>query len=327
MTEGYNEVSEKGLSAMKWVLGGSVIAAIIIGFVASATVSSRAASIDDASFKFLPPETQAIAFVDVQALVNAPFIQDVLKNGQPDLPREIDQLKNKAGLDPQRDIEKVTFGRFGEKGGLVIAQGKIDKFKIEQYLKDDGKKSEAYLGQTLFRDDNTAFVFFDNLAVIGSVDAVKKAMDQMQLPAPPSLRSDLVAAIQTIEPDNQVWAVGDLSAKDLNAVGVRGPAPAIDMLKTLKNGTFQLRFDTGLHARATANFADAQSAKDLADLARGAVALFKLQIGKQQAQGGADFARLLDGIDVSNNGTTLTLKIEESGDLLKTLKDMRSLAR
>jgi hypothetical protein len=34
---------------------------------------------------------------------------------------------------------------------------------------------------------------------------------------------------------------------------------------------------------------------------------------------------LLDGFQVTNSGTTLTFRVEESGELLKKLKDLRSV--
>ena len=119
--------------------------------------------------------------------------------------------------------------------------------------------------------------------------------------------------------DVQVWAVGDFSVSDLGDVGVRGPAPALEMLKSLKGGTYQMRVDTGIHARATGSFADVERTKNFGDLGRGLIAVAKLQVSKQQP----DMLRVLDGIQISSNGTTLTVRVEESGETLKKLKDLR----
>jgi hypothetical protein len=127
-----------------------------------------------------------------------------------------------------------------------------------------------------------------------------------------------MAAIQTIAAGNQVWAVGDFSINDLPAAGVRGPAPVVEMLKSLQSGTYQMHVDSGVHARATGNFADADSAKNVGDFARGAIAVAKLQVAKQQP----DLLHALDGIQVSTTGTTLTVQVDESGDLLKKLHSL-----
>jgi hypothetical protein len=104
-----------------------------------------------------------------------------------------------------------------------VIVGPHHKFKVEQFLKDKGRQSEVYLGQTLYHDGDATFALLNNLALIGQSSVVKKAIDQMQIPGSQPLRSDLMAAIQTIEAGNQVWAVGDFSVQDLGTVGVRGP--------------------------------------------------------------------------------------------------------
>ena len=304
---------------MKWVLGASIFA-IVMGWAATTTIPAATVSIDDAILKFLPPETQGIVFIDVAALRDASFVRDVLKDQKVTAPREWDEFAKATGTNPESDIDKVTIGKLNAQDGLVIIQGRLDKFKIEQYLKDKGKHPQAYLGHSLYVDGDSAFVLLDNVALLGKLSAVKKAIDQMQLPGSSPLRPDLMAAIQTIETGNQVWGVGDFSVNDLGTLGVRGPAPVVEMLKSLKSGTYQMRVDTGIHARAIGNFADAESAKNIGDLARGAIAVAKLQVAKQQP----DIVLLLDGIQVSNSGPTLTVRIEEAGELLMKLKDLRA---
>lgn len=303
---------------MKWIVGVSIIA-IAMGWAATATIPAATVSIDEASLKFLPPDTQGVAFIDVAALRSAPLVQDVLKNKGLGLPGPSADFVRATGLNPLQDVDKVTAGKIGARDGLIIVQGRIDKFKVDQFFRDKGKEPEAYLGQTLYHDGDGAFVVLDNLMVMGQVDAVKKAVEQMQLPGSAPLRSDLMAAIQTIEAGNQVWAVGDFSIGDLGAAGVRGPAPVLEMLKSLKGGTYQMRVDTGIHARATGNFADAASPKNLADMARGLLAVAKLQVAKQQP----DVLHALDGIQVTTRGSSLIVTIEESGDLLRKLQNLR----
>jgi hypothetical protein len=302
---------------MKWILGVSILA-VTMGWAAMATIPAAAVSVDEASLKFLPPETVGIVVIDVAALRNAPFVQDMLKQQVPG-PKGWDDSISRTGVDPERDIDKVTIAKISAQDGLVIAQGRIDKFKVEQALKDSGKVPDAYLGQTIYRDGENAVLVLNNAVLIGQFNAVKKAVDQMQLPGAQPLRSDLAAAIQTIEAGNQIWGVGDFSATDLGLIGVRGPAPVMEMLKALKSGTGQMHVDTGIHARGTATFADADSAKNLSDLARGALAVAKLQIAKQQP----DMLQVLDGVQVSSSGNMLTVRVEESGDLLKKLSTTR----
>ena len=305
---------------MKWFLGALIFIEIAMGRAATATIPAATASIDDASLRFLPPDTRSVAVIDVAALRNSPLMQDVF-NRKDLLPAHWAVIMAGTGFDPQRDLEKITVAKIGPRDSLAVVQARFDKLKVEQYLKDHVRSEvEVYLGQTLYREGESAYVLFDNTALGGQARAVKKAIDQMQLPGSQPLHSDLIAAIQTIEAGNQVWAVGDLSVNDLSNVGVRGPAPALEMLKSLRNGTYQMRVDSGIHARGVGNFADAESAKNVSDLARGAIAIAKSQVAKRQPE----LLQALDGIEVTNSRATLTVRVEESGDLLKKLRDLKT---
>ena len=299
---------------MKWI-GGLLTIAVIVGWIATATVPAATVSIDPASLKFLPPDTEGIAFVDVAALRNASLFQDARKTGTLQLEKGMANFVYATGLNPEQDVDRITVGKLGTNQILMIVQGNIDKFKAQQYFRDKGKEEETYLGQTIFRDGDGGFVFLDGVVLMGQIDAVRKGLDQMSLPGSASLRSDLTAAIQTIEAGNQVWAVGDFSVGDLPSV-VREPAPIVDMLKSLQHATYQMRIDNDVHARATGTFSDENSAKNIGDLARGALAIAKMQVAQKQP----DVVHLLDGIQVSNSGMTLTVQVDESGDLLKKLQ-------
>lgn len=304
---------------MRWIAGASLIAvAIGMGWAATARIPAATVTIDQNSLKFLPPETDGLAVVDVAGLRGSALVQSALKDHPPaqDGPQSLQQFITETGVDPVKDIDTITLAKVGQKDGFIVVQGRIDKFKVQQALMNSGKQSDAYLGQTIFYDKDGAVAILDNVVLLGQADAVKKALDQMQIPGSAPLRSDLMAAIQTIDAGNQVWAVGDFSIADLPAAGVRGPAPAMEMLKSLQSGTYQMRVDSGIHARGTANFADADSAKNLRDLARGAIAIAKMQVAKQQP----DMLQVLDGVQVSTAGNTLVVQVEESGDVLNKMK-------
>src|SRR5205823_10203696 len=100
---------EKGLLGMKWLLGASMIA-VAMGWVATATIPAAPVSLDAASLKFLPPDTQGIAFIDVASLRNAPLVQDALKNKAVNFPRGLSDFISATGFDPEKDVDKVTVG-------------------------------------------------------------------------------------------------------------------------------------------------------------------------------------------------------------------------
>src|SRR5215472_14901652 len=104
---------------MKWALGASVFA-IAMGWAATTTIPAATVSIDEGIFKFLPPETQGVVFIDVAGLRNASFVRDVLKDQKLTVPREWDEFAKATGTNPESDIDKVTIGKLNAQDGLVI---------------------------------------------------------------------------------------------------------------------------------------------------------------------------------------------------------------
>lgn len=305
---------------MKSIVGVSIIA-IVIGWAGIGMVPAVAIVPDEAILKLLPPETEAVAFIDVAALRASPLVQDAIMNNDAALQRELGEFMSATGFDPRRDLDKVTIAKIGPRGMLAIGRAQYDRVKVEQFIKEKGGSqvsSEAYMGRTIYTQRDNAFSFIDNLVILGDRNAVRKAIDQMSLPGSMPLRADLMDSIRTIEAGNQVWAVGDMSIKDVPA-NLRGPAPAAEIMKSLKSGTYQMRVDQDLHAKAVGNFEDPEAARSLSELARGFIAIFKIQAAKDQP----DFVRMLDGIQVNHSGTSVVVNIDQPGDLLKKLPNLK----
>jgi len=312
---------------MKWIVGFSVIA-VVAGAAAITTIPAATMTPDQAILKLFPPETEAIAFIDVAELRNAALVKDVLDFYRPTVEDKLPEFMKATGLVPQRDVDRVTIAKVNSRDTLAVIEARYDRFKAEEFVKDKGLRPETYLGRMVYpidlqRDhdyDISAVTFLDNLIVAGQMNAVKKAIDQMSSLGSQPLRNDLTDAIRNVEAGSQVWAVGNFSLPEIPEL--RGPAPALELLKSLRSGTYEMRVDQDLHARATGNFADADAAKNLGDMARGLIAVARLQMAKQP-----DMLQLLDGVQVRDSGSSVVVNIDEPGDLLKKLKDIRQLAQ
>jgi len=302
---------------MKWIVGFSIIAAIV-GVVATTTIPAATITPDHAILKFFPAETQGVAFIDVAGVRNSPLAKDVMDGKLARLPRGASEFEEATGFSVQKDLDRVTVGRLGEREMLAVIEGQFDRVKFEQFASNKGAQSETYRGRAIYRHDHGAVAFIDNVLLAGSYEAVKKSIDQISLPGSATLRSDLLDSIKTIEAGNQVWAVGDFYPEQLPPQ-VAG-TPIANLIKEFQGGTYQMRVDQNVHARAIGNFTSAEHAKSAADLARGALALGKLQASRMPDQA---FLQALDGIQIANSGSSVTVNIDESGDVLKKLQDFR----
>lgn len=307
---------------MKWIVGVSLVA-IVVGVAATMTIPAQTVIPDLAILKLLPAETQGVAFIDAAALRNTPLVQDLMAQGQlPTPPPKLAEFAQAAGFDFERDVDRVTIGRLNDRRMLLVIEARYDKFKVQRFLSDHVNRLETHMGRDIYEDReiDAGVAFVDNLVIAGYIEAVKKAIEQASLPASGVLLSnDLLATIRTIEAGNQVWGVGEFHFEELpvSQVAPQGAGPVLEILKTLRGGTYQMRIDRDVHARVTGNFTDADSAKTIAGLGRGMVALMKTRVAKEQ-----DLLHALDGVQISNSGTSVVVNIDESADLVKKLPQL-----
>ena len=297
---------------MKWILGASVLA-MTLGFAATATIPAATITPDETLLRYFPKETQGIAFVDVAALRDVPLVKEALsKKELKPVPDGINEFMQHTGFDVWRDVNHAMIGKIGSSDRLVVADAQYDEFKVAQFLRDKGKEPQTYLGRAIYIDADVAVSFINSTILLGSENSVKAAIDKITYPGGAvQIDSGLVDAIRTIEAGNQVWAVGTGFELTMPATGLEG-TPVAGIYKSLRRGTYQMRVDRDIHARATAEFDDTNTATNLADMARGFIALAKIQVAKEQP----DMLNVLDGIQVSSNGSSIVAQIEESGDLL-----------
>jgi hypothetical protein len=297
---------------MKWIFGASILA-LTLGWVGTTTIPAATVTLDESVLKYFPAETKGIAFIDVASLRSAPLVKNALDQGWlRQLPPGVNDFMGSSGFDVRRDLDRVTVGTIGPRERLIVAEARYDKFKAQQYVKDKGAGSETYLGREIYRNGDGALAFLDGVILFGTESAVKQGLDRITYPGGVLISSDLIDAIHTIEADNQIWAVSNSPVADLPAPSGLEQTPAMQILKSLRRGRYQMRIDSDVHVRALADFADANAASNLADMARGLIAVAKLQVAQQQP----DLVHVLDGIQVSNSGATVTAQIEEPGDLL-----------
>ena len=312
---------------MKWIAGVSVVAAVVFA-LATITIPAQTIVPDQAVLKLFPAETQGVAFVDLAGLRNSPLGVEVMAQGAPWVPQvpKLQDFVAATGFNFREDVDRVTVGRLDARRAMFVIQGRYDKFKVERYLADHVTRLDTYMGRSIYEDRDIDFgvTFIDDLVIAGYTDAVKKAVEQASLPASSiALRSDLLGVIRTFEAGSQVWAAGEFHFDELPVAQLppqaAGAGPILGILRTLEGGTYQMRVDTNIHAKATANFTSVENAKTLADLSRGMIALVKTQVATQNP----DLLHALDGLQVSNSGTQMVVNIDEPGDLVKKLRELR----
>lgn len=305
---------------MKWILGASVIAAVV-ALTATITIPAATITPDDATLKLFPQETQGVAFIDVAAIRLTPLFQDLLAQGRARSPRRLGEFITETGFVPERDVDNVTVGRLGARDFVAIVKARYDRVRAEYFLNLKQIPFETYMGRVVYHPGPKATVaFIDGLIVGGSDQGVKAAIDRMGS-APPSTvvqNAKIMDKIRSVEAGNQIWAVGEFSA-DMIPRGMKAPPQAAVLLQTFRGGVYQMRIDQDVHATATGNFDSADDARTAGDLLRGLLAIAKLQVSTKSQ----DLLHLLDGVRIDYSRETMSVGFDASGDLLKKLGTLR----
>lgn len=300
----------------RWVAGTAALV-VAVAVVVSFQSSAQAVAPDTSMLKLFPQDVRAIGFVDVAALRSAPLLQDMVDEAMSKGPRELKEFIEKTGFDPRTDLDRVMAGSVGPRDFLIVVRARYDRIKLETFLTEHGVISENYQGWLMFRpphEDKMRLSLIDGTVLVGSANLVQGAIERNAAPAPSAAdNAQLLSDLRGIDAGNQAWGIGDF-ASGLLPRDLPGPRAAKQLVSSLSHGTYAMRIDTGVHALARGDFKDAQTARNLADLATGLQAAARMQAGNNR-----DLQQLIDSVQFQMNGTSMIVTVNVEGDLLKRI--------
>jgi hypothetical protein len=317
-------------SVLVLVVGLSIGVVAYYGGVSGKLFGSAPGPADD--LRYIPEDAAVVAYADVRQVMTSELRQRLRQMpGQSDEGRK--EFSDKTGIDIERDIDSVV-GFVGPKAaegantsGLLLARGRFDAARIEQFAKTNGAQIGDYKGQRIIThkageahgearpgESEMAVAFMEpGLVAIGSATAVRRAIDQ-KVGKGQSLvnNQDMMKHITDIG-DGSMWAVGKFDAITNQA---HLPAEVSSRIPPITWFSASGRVNGGLHAVLKAQTNDEQSANNLRDIVRGFVALAKMQTGsKPEAQA------LWPNIELGGQGTEVSVSFSVSSALLDVLGD------
>jgi hypothetical protein len=276
----------------------------------------------------LPADARFVVGIDVKRFTASPFYQRYAsRRGM--RPEGLQELEEKTGLDPARDIDRVVIaGLPGDHRGpgLVLAQGRFDLAKLGHALDTDGKAaSHRVEGVTEYvlneqGEHPLAIALLDQGSLLfGPRDRVEAAVASHARGETP-LRGNaaLVGLVEKVRPGSTFWMVGDQSLLARLPIGV--PAPGAEggasmTLPALKSLTVTGDLDPEVSLDVTGEAADEPAAKKLADVVRGFVALASLQ-----AQQKPELQQLASAVSVTTEANRVLVSARLPYALLDALQ-------
>ena len=260
----------------------------------------------------IPADTQLAVGFDIERLKTTPLFKRLVDGRKMPL---LEDFTARTGFDPRKSLYEIVWVSNGQES-VALAVGKFSRTTelrqgMEPPIRIEGDRTtrETYKGFTLEGNENASLCFLNSAtAMAGSASALRGLIDrQQQNPLPPPA---LLAAIQAIPLENQIWGV---ATGDVNALVAKLKLGSIN-LKSLPfrvtRATFEADASLGFRAKLSLYCPDPQAAEQLAMAIRAAMSMLPTK---------SEWAPALEQLDVRRDEATVNLRVNLTSDLLEKL--------
>jgi hypothetical protein len=271
---------------------------------------------------YVPASAHMVAYADVRAIMQS----DLRQKFHPHAPNAsgANKFQEETGIDVERDVDHIVAFATGTGGDpknarpLLLARGRFDAVRIEGAVRDHGATVEDYKGKRVLTqpEQHFAVAFLEpDLVAAGTLDSVRQAID-VKAAGDGTIHDNAEVMRLIRDSDNgTAWAVARLDA--VTGSG-RLPGDVVKQLPAVNWFAVTGHLDDGVRGTIRAEARDEQAAKDLAEVVRGFMALARLQAGQH-----AEFAAVLNSLELSGSGKTVTVNFAVPGDVLDALAAAR----
>jgi hypothetical protein len=294
-------------------------------FYSNFTASAFVQGAPDAA-QFFPVQTQAVFGMNIQRFTTSPIYARIMQQHERDIGRNLAEFSSKTGVDPGRDIKYILGGAWSShaKEGVVIAVGTFNRDAILSFMNSKGAPIRAdYEGVTILMfpeagqlQKGVAFLSDSEIA-LGTLDGLHSILD---------VRSGKVAGIASnatmrdllgrVGPTEMFWFAGDASILS------KLPMPRVSSLPNLtaiQNVFGTLSCEDVITGKVNVTAKDPASAQQLADFARGMIALGGLASAQNP-----ELAQLASCFHITQTANQFEINIAAPFELLEKLQENKA---
>ena len=294
---------------------------------------------------YLPADATAVAYANVSEVMNSAFRQKV--NEAIPTGEGRDEFLKETGIDIERDIDTVVAGvSTGQKAAVVLVRGRFNDTQIETLVRQNSGDVQEYKGiriatgsahkpavaqsadgtvevprdVVLKADQPPAVAFLEpGLLGIGSLEAVKSAIDAKVSGQNVTTNSELMTYVNGIRGGQSAWAVGRFDAIKKAA---ELPDQLSQHLPAVQWVALTTHFNGGVTGSIRADATDDAAAENLRDVIRGGLAMGRLVSGQDQK-----LKLLLDSMQMSGTGKTVALTFSVSTEMVEVLTGLAAMSQ
>ena len=258
----------------------------------------------------IPSAVQQIISVNYRDLRDSQTAQALRDRVMPDNIKQFESALKGAGIDPEKDVEQLTFVSFHGTGAMVysigIAQGpfkqkdflakmKVKKIKPVKYFLADLYPMGS--GMQLVFLDPTTILFGDNASIRGAIDVRDNGAESVQTN---NVISNLITSVDSAS----IWSVLDQKGTQnmmRGALGEAGSLTDYDVVKKrLLASDYTMNFNNGVTFDLNVKTSDSVTAASLSGL---------MQLGVQykKMSGNSSEKMALENTTVNSSNDTVTM--------------------
>lgn len=301
-------------------LGSGLLAAYVGGFQNLALIGSDGPD----ELAYVAKDARMVAYADVREIMSSELRQKLHQLQQDPNARPGNQLEAATGINLETDVDHVLASSTGGEPEqqhdrpLVLARGRFDAVRIEGLVREHGASVEEYKGKRLLTkaEERMTVSFLEpDLVAIGTPESVRRAIDTKAAgTGTVKDNSEVMRLVRDVD-TGTAWAVARFDA--LTASG-RLPDAVATQIPPINWFAVTGHVDDGLRGTLRVDARDDASAQNLREVIRGFMALARLQAGQH-----AELTALLDSLQLSGDGTTVTLGFSVPGETIDLLASMR----
>lgn len=287
------------------------VASLLI-LTACGTHESTEVSVDRSIGRMIPPDTRALAGIDLASIRNTEFYKR--ESGRLNA-AGLDLMTERLGGDPRRDLAKLVVAWDGKKL-LFIVEGRFSPADLERRLIAAGAHETPYRKYKLLGDSKNSVAFLNSeLAAAGPLDALEPAIDSFE-DGRGALPKSLQAQMKQIPKNDQLWlaSTGGLPFVEMQMRSDLESALSniVDYVNATRAG---INVGSGLHLFADVSCVSEKGAKRVHDALRGVIGFGRLSTKDKETE----LLRIYDSIQVNQKQETVEIRADLTGDLADAL--------
>lgn len=275
-------------------------------------VLSFGSSLASATRAVIPSDVQQIINVDYRSMEDSQSGQALKARVLPDQLKKFEAALKGVGVDPDKDVEQLTFASFRVKSGLQVvgvAQGEFAANKVVARLKTKKIKPTMYRDAAMYPlDGGLSMTLLDNYNMLfGESAALKSALDVRDgVGSSLNSNSEITDMISSVDSD-AIWSVLDEKGTQEMMRSALGDASNLADYNTIKNriktSAYKMDFGNGVKFNLNVNTSDSFTAASLKTLFQAGIMFKKMNASPTEKVA-------LENLTVDSDSSALKLNFE-----------------